>query len=178
MPYELSSTYSLLKRGYIGVKGYEECVKKRIVGKLVERFKINDIELIIISQRSFITDYALSSSDNFIFLDDRIFNNRHLSAEEMLLRNRGAYYFNYREGFFYDQFEVFQGNKRTIFSKPFIIEVKSILLEQEFFETIPFHSRALRSKGLYGDLLSKTESLKHCFKKLETFFLTRARVER
>ncbi|MBS0624709.1 MAG: hypothetical protein JSS32_01505 [Verrucomicrobia bacterium] len=78
-------------------------------------FEIQCSQLSASEARSRIHDYASVGYSVVWLLDDRLFNRRILRPGELQLRQHLCYYVKFRRttrSFFYDQFEVFQGNRR------------------------------------------------------------------
>jgi hypothetical protein len=91
----------------------------------------------------------------FLFLDDKVFKKHYVSRFEKILRcYHHAYFFNEETGVHYDQFEVFDNNKRKLMSCPFEIKFIEVTLQAKGPVSMPFHSRSCDKVGLEGDVLS------------------------
>lgn len=90
----------------------------------------------------------------YLFLEDSYFKQNHVTRFEAVLRSYyHAYYFNEKSGLHYDQFEVFQNDKRCILSCPYELALKEVKLQKSIFSTFPFHARSCDLSGLDGDFL-------------------------
>lgn len=137
----------------------------------MEIFSLDNMRFVIISKMSFDVGKLLWQQNTFLFLDDRYFNLNLITPIEIALRSiHGAYYYNFENIFFYDQFEVFSGLKRYVLSKPHVLKLQTAERKKYFFRTLPFHSRSLHSNALSGDILTKFSEISDYLSVLEGMF--------
>jgi len=124
----------------------------------VQIFTIKNLKLIYIFRPTWNLLSESIFAGGWFFLSDHVFNKAKIHPFEALLRTmHHAYYFCGNSFKIYDQLESFNFNRRTIESSRYELSYDLIELKSQFFETFPFHQRALDKKGLKGEFLDPIE---------------------
>jgi hypothetical protein len=124
----------------------------------VQIFTLRNLKLIYIFRPTWNLLNQLALGEDYYFLSDSLFNKTKVLSFEALFRTvHHAYYFSGNSFKIYDQFERFDFNRRVIESSRHELSFDPIELNSKFFETFPFHQRALDKKGLKGDFLGPVE---------------------
>jgi hypothetical protein len=121
---------------------------------------------------SFFNKYQ--SNGILYFLDDRLFNQKKISLFEQSVRKlKNTYYYSEKFRSHYDQFEVFEQNRRFILSSKLEIQFQKIPTKAQFFLTPPFHYRGQEKSCLLGDVLSLLDSKNINYSLFEKKFITK-----